>query len=522
MVALQMAGPHQRILILDFGSQYTQLIARRVREQGVYSEIHPFNLPLSQISQMKPIGVILSGGPSSCYDEGAPTVTPSLYDIGVPILGICYGAQLTARLLGGQVERADKHEYGHAEITVHKAEGLFRGFSPGTRMAAWMSHGDRVSKLPPGFVTLADSDNCPEGAFAHTDRKITCVQFHPEVVHTPRGGEVLRNFLFDQCGAKGDWSMSSFVDEAIASVQKQVGSSGRVICGLSGGVDSSVVAALLHKALGDRLTCIFVDNGLLRANERDQVARLFRGHFKVDLHIVDAVARFLKALQGETDPERKRKIIGNEFIRVFEEEARSISGVKFLAQGTLYPDVIESVSFKGPSAVIKSHHNVGGLPEKMDLELVEPLRELFKDEVRELGSKLGLPEAMLWRHPFPGPGLAVRCLGPIEPSRLETLRAADTIIEEEIIRADLYRAIWQAFAVLLPVKTVGVMGDHRTYADTLAVRCVTSKDGMTADWAHVPYEVLGNMARRIVNEVRGVNRVVYDITSKPPGTIEWE
>jgi GMP synthase (glutamine-hydrolysing) len=518
-----MVGPHQRLLILDFGSQYTQLIARRVRELGVYSEIHPFSLSLGDIEKKQPIGIVLSGGPSSCYDDGAPTVDPKLFKLGVPILGICYGAQLTARLLGGKVERADKHEYGHARIRVHDASGLFRGFQTGQNIDAWMSHGDRVAALPPNFVTLADSNNCPEAAFGSASQKIMCVQFHPEVVHTPRGGEILKNFVFGECGARGDWSMASFVDEAVGAIRDQVKSDGRVICGLSGGVDSSVVAALLHRAIGDRLTCIFVDNGLLRGSERDEVKELFRGHFKTDLHIVDAANAFLQALEGESDPEKKRKIIGREFIHVFEAEARSIKNAKWLAQGTLYPDVIESVSATGgPSAVIKTHHNVGGLPERMHLKLIEPLRELFKDEVRVLGLELGLPESMLWRHPFPGPGLAVRCLGPITPSRLETLRAADKIVVDEIKKAGLYREIWQGFAVLLPVKTVGVMGDHRTYADTLAIRCVTSKDGMTADWAQIPYEVLGNMARRIVNEVRGVNRVVYDITSKPPGTIEWE
>jgi GMP synthase (glutamine-hydrolysing) len=515
----------ETILILDFGSQYTQLIARRVREQAVYSEIHPFDLSLERIRAMRPRGIILSGGPSSCYDEGAPTVSPELYELGIPVLGICYGAQLTARLLGGGVAPAERREYGRAHVRVLRggaAEGIFHRIPEGESLAVWMSHGDRVEKLPPGFELVGESDNSPAAAFASAKRGIYCVQFHPEVVHTPRGPEILSNFLFRICGCSGNWSMASFVEQAVADIRSRVGRDERVICGLSGGVDSSVVAALLHRAIGERLTCIFVDNGLLRAGERDSVAAVFRDHFKIDLRVIDAEQRFLSALHGVTDPERKRKIIGHEFIRVFEEEARQIAGARWLAQGTLYPDVIESVSFKGPSAVIKSHHNVGGLPEQMDLALLEPLRELFKDEVRELGAELGLPRHILHRQPFPGPGLAVRCLGPIEPAGLAVLRAADLIIEEEIRAAGLYESIWQAFAVLLPVKTVGVMGDLRTYANALAVRAVHSRDGMTADWAELPYEVLGTISRRIINEVHGVNRVVYDITSKPPGTIEWE
>jgi GMP synthase (glutamine-hydrolysing) len=517
-----MSEARETILILDFGSQYTQLIARRVREQAVYSEIHPYTLSLERIREIGPRGIILSGGPSSVYGEDAPTISPELYDLGVPILGICYGAQLTAQLLGGVVKPADKHEYGRAHVAVRAAEGLFSGFEAGQDLSVWMSHSDRVEALPSGFHLAAESSNAPAAAFADPARQIHCVQFHPEVAHTPRGAELLGNFLFHICGCKGDWSMASFADEAIAAIQRQVGDDGRVICGLSGGVDSSVVAALLHKAIGDRLTCIFVDNGLLRAGERENVATVFRDHFKVDLRVIDAVDRFLGALAGVTDPERKRKIIGNEFIYVFEEEAAGIENARFLAQGTLYPDVIESVSFKGPSAVIKSHHNVGGLPERMNLELVEPLRELFKDEVRELGTELGLPKHMLGRHPFPGPGLAVRCLGDLTRERLDTLRAADVIVEEEIRAAGLYDAIWQAFGVLLPVKSVGVMGDARTYAEAFAVRAVASRDGMTADWYPIPYEVLGQISSRVINEVRGINRVVYDITSKPPGTIEWE
>ncbi|HEY0482433.1 MAG TPA: glutamine-hydrolyzing GMP synthase [Kofleriaceae bacterium] len=517
---------HQLILVLDFGSQYTQLIARRIREQAVYCEIHPFTLAkdpeLGQIRAMRPTGIVLSGGPSSVYDPEAPTISPALFDLGVPILGICYGAQLTALLLGGDVQPADRREYGRATVRVKRAEGVFRTVQPGEELSVWASHGDRVDALPRGFVHTAESDNCVMSGFASDERRIHCVQFHPEVVHTPRGAELLGNWLFGICHAAGDWSMASFVDEAIARIRRQVGDHGRVICGLSGGVDSSVAAALLHKAIGDRLTCIFVDNGLLRRGEREQVAVIFRDHFQVDLRVIDAEDQFLTALAGVTDPEAKRKIIGREFIAVFDDEAQRIAGAGFLAQGTLYPDVIESVSFKGPSAVIKSHHNVGGLPERMKLALVEPLRELFKDEVRQLGLELGLPRHMVWRQPFPGPGLAVRCLGQLTRPRLDVLRAADAIIEEEIRAAGLYESIWQSFGVLLPVRSVGVMGDARTYEEALALRAVHSRDGMTADWVPLPYDLLGRISSRVINEVRGINRVVYDITSKPPGTIEWE
>jgi GMP synthase (glutamine-hydrolysing) len=518
---------HQRILVLDFGSQYTQLIARRIREQAVYCEIHPYTLAtdpeLTALRAMKPAGIVLSGGPSSVYDEGAPTIDPTLYELGIPVLGICYGAQLTAKLLGGDVRAATKREYGRAEIRVREGNaGVFRTVAAKEQLGVWMSHGDHVEAIPAGFTHTAESANCPFAAFAHEHKRIHCIQFHAEVVHTPRGAELLGNWLFGVVGAAGDWSMASFADEAVANIRAQVGVDGRVICGLSGGVDSSVAAALLHRAIGDRLTCIFVDNGLLRTAERAYVASIFRDHFKVDLRVIDAEARFLAALDGVTDPEHKRKVIGYEFIAVFEEQAKAIEHAKFLAQGTLYPDVIESVSFKGPSAVIKSHHNVGGLPERMQLALVEPLRELFKDEVRQLGLELGLPRHMVWRQPFPGPGLAVRCLGPLTKPRLDVLRDADAIIEEEIRAADLYESIWQSFGVLLPVKSVGVMGDARTYEETLAVRAVHSRDGMTADWVPLPYDVLGRISTRVINEVRGINRVVYDITSKPPGTIEWE
>jgi len=516
---------HQLVLVLDFGSQYTQLIARRIREQSVYCEIHPYTLANdpAKIRALGPVGIVLSGGPNSVYDEGAPAIPAGIFELGIPILGICYGAQLTAKLLGGKVRAADKREYGRAVVRVKQGgEGVFRTVKADEELSVWASHGDHVDAIPPGFVHTAESDNCLYTGFVHAQRKIHCVQFHPEVVHTPRGAELLGNFLFGVCSAAGDWSMASFVDESVARIRAQVGDNGRVVCGLSGGVDSSVAAALIHRAIGERLTCIFVDNGVLRKGEREYVAAIFRDHFHVDLRVIDAEERFLKALADITDPEKKRKIIGYEFIAVFEEQAKSIDNAKFLAQGTLYPDVIESVSFKGPSHTIKSHHNVGGLPERMHLTLVEPLRELFKDEVRQLGLELGLPKHMVWRQPFPGPGLAVRCLGNLTRARLDVLRHADAIIEEEIRAAGLYESIWQSFGVLLPVRSVGVMGDARTYEEALALRAVHSRDGMTADWVQLPYDVLGRISSRIINEVRGINRVVYDITSKPPGTIEWE
>ncbi len=510
------------ILILDFGGQYTQLIARRVREQKVYSEIHPFNLSVARIRELAPRGIVLSGGPASCYDPEAPRLSGEVYDLGVPILGICYGTQLTALQFGGKVVAAERREYGRATVRVKTPGALFHGFFAGEELPVWMSHGDRVETLPDGFEVIAESANCPAAAVAAPACKFWGVQFHPEVAHTPRGEEILANFLFRICGAEPSWTMSGFVGEAVAAVSKRLGATARAVCGLSGGVDSSVAAALVLRAIGARLTCIFVDTGLQRAGEAGQVESLFRDAFKADLRVVEASARFVEKLAGVTDPEQKRKIIGREFIAVFEEEAKKVGGADFLVQGTLYPDVIESVSSKGPSATIKSHHNVGGLPEQMNLKLVEPLRELFKDEVRALGAELGLPHHVLWRQPFPGPGLAVRIIGEVTRARCDVLRAADSIIEQEIRAAGLYESIWQSFGVLLPVRTVGVMGDERTYADVLALRAVNSRDGMTADWVQLPYDLLATISSRIVNEVKGINRVVYDISSKPPATIEWE
>ncbi|MCE5312323.1 MAG: glutamine-hydrolyzing GMP synthase [Nitrospiraceae bacterium] len=508
-----------KILILDFGSQYTQLIARRIREGHVYSEIVPFNVSMQKIREFQPKGIVLSGGPSSVYDESAPLPDPEIFKLGLPVLGICYGMQLMAHTLGGTVAKALKREYGKAELTVDDESDLLWGLMQKSKV--WMSHGDRIEKLPEGFRAIGHTDNSPVAAMADPKRKFYAMQFHPEVVHTDEGTRILQNFIYQICGCRPNWEMSSFIEWSVNEIRQKVGDR-TVICALSGGVDSSVVALLLHKAIGNRLTCIFVDNGVLRKGESDKVKKTFQDHFHIKLIHIDAIDRFMQKLSGVTDPEKKRKIIGNEFIAVFEEEAKKIKDAHFLAQGTLYPDVIESVSFKGPSAVIKSHHNVGGLPEKMNLKLIEPLRELFKDEVRELGEELGLPTEIAWRHPFPGPGLAIRCIGEVTKEKLDVLREADAIVLEEIKAAGLYREIWQVFAVILPIQSVGVMGDERTYENVVAVRAVTSLDGMTADWAKLPYDVMGRISSRIINEVKGVNRVVYDITSKPPGTIEWE
>ncbi len=512
----------ERILILDFGSQFTQLIARRVREAHVYCEIHPHSMSLTDIQNWEPQGIILSGGPSSVHDQDAPMVDPGIFVLGLPILGICYGLQLMADVLGGKVAKAEHREYGRAHIQIHDALGPLLPFkSSEDTEEVWMSHGDRIEKMPDGFRVLASSTNSPLAAIGDPIRHFYGVQFHLEVVHTPRGAEMLTAFVRGVCACNGQWTMHSYVESAIVSIRAQVGK-GKVIAALSGGVDSAVAAVLIHRAIGDQLTCIFVDNGLLRFGESEKVQTVFRHYFQIPLQVIDARQRFLEVLAQVTDPEKKRKAIGNLFIEIFEEEAKKVEGADFLAQGTLYPDVIESVSFKGPSATIKSHHNVGGLPERMHLKLVEPLRELFKDEVRELGRELGMPEEVIRRQPFPGPGLAIRCLGAIDAQRLEVLRRADRIVMEEVREAGLYDRLWQAFAVLLPVRSVGVMGDARTYDETIALRAVESSDGMTADWAHLPYDVLGRISTRIINEVAGINRVVYDISSKPPATIEWE
>ena len=511
-----------KILILDFGSQYTQLIARRVRECQIYSEIHPYDISLSKVKSLSPSGIILSGGPASVYEKNAPLCDPALFKMGIPILGICYGMQLMAQLLGGEVIHSEKREYGRARLTLDREGKLFRGIGrKESQLLVWMSHGDLVKKLPPGFHPIAHSKNTPFAAIEETRKRIYGLQFHPEVVHTQKGIDLIKNFLFRVCACSHLWTMRSFLEQTRHDLRKRIGK-GKVICALSGGVDSTVVALLLHKAIGDRVQCIFVNNGVLRKSETSQVVNLFRYHFKIPLIYVDAEDSFLRELEGVVDPEDKRKRIGKEFISIFEREAKKIGGVEYLAQGTLYPDVIESVSSKGPSATIKSHHNVGGLPERMKLKLVEPLRELFKDEVRQLGRVLGLPDEIIGRQPFPGPGLAIRIIGEVNQERLEILRAADEIVMEEMEKHHFLNRVWQSFAVLLPVKTVGVMGDERTYENVIALRVVGSQDGMTADWVRLPYKILEHLSNRIINEVKGVNRVVYDISSKPPSTIEWE
>ncbi|MDE2181219.1 MAG: glutamine-hydrolyzing GMP synthase [candidate division NC10 bacterium] len=508
-----------KILILDFGSQYTQLIARRVRELGVYCEIHPFNLPLDDIKTFDPRGIILSGSPASVYQPDAPLCRREVIEQGVPVLGICYGMGVLGHYHGAVTTRAASREYGRATLLIDDAADLFFSLEGG--LTVWMSHGDKLEAIPGTFRRLAHTANAPFAAIRHHQQPLFAVQFHPEVAHTDKGKAILGNFLFRVCGCASDWQMHSFAEMAIDRIRRQVGDR-QVLCALSGGVDSSVAALLIHRAIGSKLTCVFVDNGLLRKGEAGQVEQAMGEHLGVHLISIDARKRFLTRLKGVIDPEEKRKIIGAEFIAVFEEESRRLGRFELLAQGTLYPDVIESVSVQGPSATIKSHHNVGGLPEQFDFELLEPLRELFKDEVRELGKELGLPDAILWRQPFPGPGLAVRIIGEVTQARLDLLREADAIVEAEVTQATLHRELWQAFAVLLPIKTVGVMGDERTYENVVAIRAVTSLDGMTADWARLPHDLLQAISSRIVSEVKGVNRVVYDISSKPPSTIEWE
>jgi GMP synthase (glutamine-hydrolysing) len=506
------------IVVLDFGSQTTQLIARRIRELHVYCEIHPYSLPPRELSAMRPKGIILSGGPASVYADGAPSCAPAMLGDGIPVLGICYGMQWMTHVLGGRVAPSARREFGHADVHVDRPTRLTTGL--GRTLRVWMSHGDRIERVPPGFMPIAHSDNSPIAMMADAEERQFGIQFHPEVVHTREGSALLANFAMEVCGCAPTWTMASFVESAIAHVRASTDGR-RVLSATSGGVDSTVLAALLHRAVGDRVLCLFVDNGLLRKDEAAQVQRTFR-ELGLPLHFVDAADRFLWALSGVVDPERKRQIIGNEFVAVFEDAASEIGGVDFLAQGTLYPDVIESTSVRGPSTTIKTHHNVGGLPTDLRFALIEPFRELFKDEVRAVGRELGLPPEVLNRHPFPGPGLAVRVLGDVSGERLGVLREADAIFIEELRRAGLYDSVWQAFAVLLPIQTVGVMGDGRTYENVVALRAVHSTDAMTADWAHLPHDLLGRVSNRIINEVRGVNRVVYDVSSKPPATIEWE